>query len=124
MPKNDELTVITKTYDLILWSCHHTSRFPRNHRFVLGERNEQDLYESLEELIPARWRRERGALLENANLKLDILRSQMRLAKVLRCIKLSSYEFVTQAMQEMGRLMGDHVRRGTMRGQILPCQSS
>ena len=33
-----ELTVITKTYDLILWSCHHTGKFPRNHRFVLGER--------------------------------------------------------------------------------------
>ena len=30
-----ELTVITKTYDLILWSCHHTGKFPRNHRFVL-----------------------------------------------------------------------------------------
>ncbi len=33
-----ELTVITKAYDLILWSCNHTSKFPRNHRFVLGER--------------------------------------------------------------------------------------
>jgi hypothetical protein len=30
--------VITKTYDLILWSCHYTGKFPRNHRFVLGER--------------------------------------------------------------------------------------
>ena len=29
--------MITKTYDLILWSCNHTSKFPRNHRFVLGE---------------------------------------------------------------------------------------
>jgi hypothetical protein len=27
---HDELTVITKRYDLILWSCHHTARFPRN----------------------------------------------------------------------------------------------
>ena len=26
----EELTVITKTYDLILWSCHHTGKFPRN----------------------------------------------------------------------------------------------
>jgi len=33
-----ELTVITKTYDFILWSCNHTGKFPRNHRFVLGER--------------------------------------------------------------------------------------
>ena len=36
MKKDQELTVITKTYDLILWSCNHTSRFPRNHRCVLG----------------------------------------------------------------------------------------
>ena len=46
----EELTVITKVYDLILWSCHHTSRFPRNHRFVLGERIERNLYELLETL--------------------------------------------------------------------------
>ena len=38
MKKTEELVVITKTYDLILWSCNHTSRFPRQHRFVLGER--------------------------------------------------------------------------------------
>ena len=38
MKKDQELIVITKTYDLILWSCNHTSKFPRNHRFVLGER--------------------------------------------------------------------------------------
>jgi len=31
------LIVITKTYDLILWSCKDTSRFRRNHRFVLGK---------------------------------------------------------------------------------------
>ena len=40
MRKDQELNVITKTYDLILWSCDHTSKFPRNHRFVLGERIE------------------------------------------------------------------------------------
>ena len=35
MKKAEELVVITKTYDLILWSCNHTSRFPRQHRFAL-----------------------------------------------------------------------------------------
>jgi len=43
MKKDQELIVITKTYDLILWSCNHTSRFPRSHRFVLGERIERNL---------------------------------------------------------------------------------
>jgi hypothetical protein len=50
MSDNQELLVITKTYDLIVWSCHHTSRFPRNHRFVLGERLERNLYDLLETL--------------------------------------------------------------------------
>ena len=40
--------MITKTYDLILWSCNHTSKFPRNHRFVLGDRIERNLYGLLE----------------------------------------------------------------------------
>ena len=43
----DELVVITRTYDFILWSCNHVSKFPRNHRFVLGERNLYDLLETL-----------------------------------------------------------------------------
>src|ERR1700733_2507175 len=40
MKRDQELIVIAKTYDLVLWSCNHTSKFPRNHRFVLGERIE------------------------------------------------------------------------------------
>ncbi|MGH7171459.1 MAG: hypothetical protein ACRELG_14380 [Gemmataceae bacterium] len=46
MPKTQELIVIAKTYDLILWSCNHTGKFPRNHRFVLGERIERNLYDN------------------------------------------------------------------------------
>jgi hypothetical protein len=55
----EELPVIIKTYDLILWSCRHTSRFPRSHRFVLGERIERHLYELLETLIQAEHTRQR-----------------------------------------------------------------
>ena len=47
----EELTVITKTYDLTLWPWYHTGKFPRNHRFVLGERIELNLYNLLETLI-------------------------------------------------------------------------
>src|SRR5277367_3812231 len=70
--QNEELTVITKTYDLILWSCQHTGKFPRNHRFVLGERIERNLYDLLKILIRAKYTRQRQELLEQANLVLDI----------------------------------------------------
>ena len=106
MVQGQELLVITKTYDFILWSCHHTSRFPRNHRFVLGERIERNLYDLLETLIKARYTRQRQALLEQANLSLEILRFQLRLAKDLQCLKTNSYAFAAQAIDEIGKLVG------------------
>src|SRR3954471_9259309 len=97
LKRHEDLVVITKTYDLILWSCNHTGRFPRNHRFVLGERVERNLYELLETLVQAKYTKGRQRLLEQANLRLEVLRFQMRLAKDLQCLKASSYGFAAQA---------------------------
>jgi hypothetical protein len=102
----EELVVITKAYDFILWSCRHTSKFPRNHRFVLGERIERNLYDLLEILIRAKYTRQRRELLEQANLMLEILRFQIRLAKDLQCLRTDSYGFAGKSIDEIGRLVG------------------
>ena len=68
MKTSQELIVITKTYDLILWSCNHTGKFPRNHRFVLGERIERKLYDLLETLIQARYTKQRQPLFGEGKL--------------------------------------------------------
>src|SRR3954463_10944897 len=112
MQKGQELTIITKTYDLILWSCQHTSRFPRNHRFALGERIERNLYGLLETLIAVKYTRNRQRLLEDANLSLEILRFQMRLAKDLQCLKVESYGFAARSIDEIGRMGGGWLRSG------------
>ena len=80
---HEELVVITKTYDLILWSCHHTGKFPRDHRFVLRERIKRNLYDLLETLIRAKYSKPRQELLEKANRMLEILPFQMQSAKDL-----------------------------------------
>src|ERR1700757_4266785 len=104
MPTNEELIVIPKTYDLVLWSCRHTARFPRSHRFVLGERIERNLYDLLETLIQARYTKQRQPLLARANLTLEVLRFQVRLAKDLQCLRTNSYGFAAKALDEIGRL--------------------
>ena len=103
MKKDQELIVITKTYDLILWPCNHTSRFPRNHRFVLGERIERNLYNLLKTLIAAKYTKNRQRLLEEANLSLEVLRFQMRLAKDLQCLKVESYAFAARSILSKSR---------------------
>jgi len=112
MKEHEELLIISKTYDLILWSCNHTGRFPRQHRFVLGERLERSLYDLLETLIQAKYSRERTPLLNDANLKLEILRFQIRLAKDLACLQVKSYAFASKQVDEIGKLVGGWLRSG------------
>jgi hypothetical protein len=57
---------------------------------VLGERIERNLYDLLKTLIRAKYTRQRQQLLEKANLQLEILRVQMRLAKDLQRLQVDS----------------------------------
>src|SRR5215472_8249665 len=102
---HEELTVITKSYDLIRWSCHHTGKFPRNHRFVLGERIERNPYDLLETPLKSKHTSNRQELLQRANLTLEILRFQMLLAKDLQCLKVESYGFAARAIDEIVKLV-------------------
>ena len=88
-------------------------QFPRNHRFVLGERIERNLYDVLELLIRAKYTKYRQELLDQANLILEILRFQMRLAKDLQCLKVESYGFAAKAVDEIGRLVGGWLKSGS-----------
>jgi hypothetical protein len=71
---------------------------------VLGERIERNLYGLLETLIRAKYTKQRQRLLEDANLSLEVLRFQMRLAKDLQYLKVESYAFAAKSIDEIGRL--------------------
>jgi hypothetical protein len=60
---------------------------------VLGERLERTLYDLLKTLIQAKYSRDRISLLDEANLKLQILRFQVRLGNELQCLRAGSYAF-------------------------------
>jgi hypothetical protein len=64
------------------------------------------LYDLLETLMRAKYTGQRQPLLEQANLILEILRFQMRLAKDWQCLKVESYAFAARAIDEIGKLVG------------------
>jgi hypothetical protein len=101
-----ELAVIQKTYDLVKWSCGHVGKFPRSFRFTLGERIERRLYDLLEALIQARYTRNRKELLRQANLTLEVLRYQVRLAHDLQCVRTNSYEHASRELHAIGVMIG------------------
>ena len=50
--------------------------------------------------------------MNDANLKLEILRFQVRLAKDLECLQVKSYAFAAKQIDEIGKLVGGWLRSG------------
>lgn len=58
MATQNELPIIQRVYDLILWYVPRLNKLPRDHKFMLGDRIQGSLYGLLEGLIRARYAHE------------------------------------------------------------------
>ena len=106
-----DLEVITKTYDFILWAIPKINKFPRSHRFVLGDRMCGALYNILANLIHARYHRlERLQTLTRVNTELETLRMMFRLSKDFTILDLRGYGLASEGVDEIGRLVGGWIK--------------
>jgi hypothetical protein len=103
----NESPIFSKTYDLLLWLIPQANKFPRAHRFGLGERIVRQVLDFNEILIRAGLsKRERARLLDDADVRLALLRQNLRLCKDLDLLKVNQYEHVSRLLAEIGRLLG------------------
>ena len=54
-------------------------------------------------------------MLAQANLTLETLRFQMRLAKDLQCLRLNSYTHASRVIDEIGRMIGGWLKSGSVK---------
>ncbi|MDD5751873.1 MAG: diversity-generating retroelement protein Avd [Candidatus Peribacteraceae bacterium] len=103
--------VILKHYDFVLWLLPHLSKFPRDQKFLLGDRIELITLDILGHLMTANYssarRRESLTL---ANLELDKLRILARLCKDLNLFSAKAYGYQAGAVDEIGRMIGGWLR--------------
>lgn len=99
------------TYDLILWYIPMLNRLPRDHKFMLGDRLIERLYNLLDELILARYAREKLLRLEALNGELDVIRYQTRLLKDFTLIDARRYGHVSKLINEIGQSLGGWIKQ-------------
>jgi hypothetical protein len=104
--RDEELPIIRDFYEFVVWFVPKIGKFPRDQRFTLGERMEVALLEVLEQLLKAKYAREKRDLLEQVNLQLEIVRFQLRLAKDLGCLPLKSYGQSAERLMAVGKQVG------------------
>lgn len=106
--KMKESPIFSRTYDLLLWVIPQALKFPRAHRFGLGERLVSRALDFQETLVAASLHpgQERRHLLETADTQLAQLRQVLRLCKDLQLLSVGQYEHVASLLVEIGRLLG------------------
>ena len=106
-----DLTIIQKTYDFIKWYVPLINRFPRKHKFTLGDRIINRLYDLLEGLIKARYSRQKLLQLQVLNTDLDILRYQTRLLFDFQLISRKNYQYAFQQLKDIGTELGGWIKQ-------------
>lgn len=106
-----ELSVIQKTYDCIKWYVPIIERLPKIHKFSLGDRIINQLYDLLEGLIKAKYAKNKLPQLESLNTELDILRYQTRMLLDFNKISVERYEFAIKLLDEIGIELGGWIKK-------------
>ena len=114
-----ELKVISDFYDFMLWTIKHTEKFPRHHRYSLGIAIENRLQKLLGLLLRAKYSREKADVLNEANIELEILRFQIRLAKDLKVLPVRSHGYAAKAMESIGSQIGGWVKSKSTKHEAL-----
>ena len=106
--------VVEKHYKLILWMLPKIANFPKDQRFLLADRIERLLLDILEMLIEAVYSKRRRVILIKINLKLDVLRFMMRIAKDMKYVNVKAYDFFCQSVLEIGRMVGGWLKTSAL----------
>ena len=72
--------VLMKWYRVVSWMLDRVDHFPKNQRFVFGQRLAERSIHVLELLVEATWSQDKSAILAQANREMEVLRWLVRLA--------------------------------------------
>lgn len=101
--------IVNKIYDCWKTLLPVTAKFPRQYKFVLGERVQNlasDLMETAVEAYYSPGGDPKRTLIQRANLKVELLRRYLRLAYELGLYNSTTLARLQQQVDEIGRMLG------------------
>jgi len=106
-------SILTLTYDFLLYLIPQLSKFPRDQKFLLGDRIQNLTHDILDDFIVAYYSRageEKIDRLKKANVKLERLRFAIRLSHDLKLISNQKYGVISSKINEIGGTLGNWIK--------------
>jgi hypothetical protein len=103
--------VLTRTDDFIKWFLPKIEKFPRNYKFLFGDRLVEIQFDVLENLIEAYYRKEKLANLREANIGVEKLRHLLQISTEMRFLSFDQLEYATRSLNQIGSMIGGWIRQ-------------
>lgn len=111
--------LLSKWHEFVKWLLGRVDQFPKNQRFILGQRLVDTALNIQECLIEAAYSRgsAKREQLARANRKLEVLRWLVRLAHERELLTGRQFAFSSEQMTECGRMLGGWVKQSGGSGE-------
>lgn len=104
--QSDDLPIFVQWTAFLAWLLPTTEKFPKKVRFTFTNRIDNLALDVVEDLVEARYARNKQAILRQANLRLEKLRILLRLCHDLHYLPHTSYAHAMRALTEVGNMLG------------------
>lgn len=103
--------VLTRTSDFLCWFLPKIEKFPRNYKFLFGDRIVKIELDLMERLIEAYYSQDKLRNLRLANIEIEKLRQLMAVCVQMKFLSLPQLEFATRELNLIGSLIGGWIRQ-------------
>ncbi len=114
----EDYPVFVKWSKVLDWILDRVEKFPKNVRFTLSGRIANISLDILEGLIEAIYIKNRIHILERQNLYIEKLRVLFRICYERHYISIRQYEYITEELDETGRMLGGWIRSEKGQGSV------
>lgn len=111
MPKAEELPIFVRWLEFLAWLLPATEKFPKRVRFTFADRINNLALDIVEDLVEARYSRDKQSLLKRVNLRLEKLRVLLRLCHQLQYLPHQGYEHAARELNQVGRMLGGWIKQ-------------
>lgn len=102
----DDLKIREKCEEMIGYGYVALRQFPKHERHVLAAEIREGMWSALRQIIIVNKRYHKKTTMQQLDAQVDVLRSQIRVARDLQYLDFKKYEVWSRHLDEVGRMIG------------------
>lgn len=110
-PGKADLPIFTKWLEFLYWLQPVIEKFPRRVRFTLSNRIEYLLLDVIEDLVEARYSRDKISVLKHVNLQLEKMRVLLRISHQRQFLSHNAFQHAIRQLAEIGSMLGGWIKQ-------------